>query len=139
MTQQQQKKQEHRAGHRTVAEWVVIVLNLGLGIGVSLLHPRLPFPGWHEMMMFQWGIFLAFIGYWGAGLTLLLNVRRIAALFQFLCALAWWCLIAHATTRFPDGTYHPTTWTLCGALFLIGLVHALLARWLWRQERAEEK
>ena len=138
---QQQKPTRRRTAWRTIAEWVVLLLNLGLGVGAWFLSPRLPFPFvWHEMAMIQWGLFLAFVGYVGAGITLLLRVRRIAALFQFLCALAWWFMIAHelVVSRFPDGSYHPAVWVTCGVLFLIGLIHALIARWLWRSESAEE-
>ena len=138
---QQQKEHKSERARRTVAAWVVLVLNLGLGIGVGFLHPHLPFPFvWHQTAMIQWGLFLAFIGYLGAGLTLLLKVRRIAALFQLLCALAWWCFVAHqlVVSRFPDGTYQPATSIACAVLFAIGLVHALLARWLWQRGNPED-
>ena len=137
----QQQQQRPKAATRTIAEWIVLVLNVGLGIGTWFLHPRLPFPFiWHEMAMIQWGLFLAFIGYLGASLTLLLRARRIAALFQFLCALAWWFMIVHQliVSRFPNGSYQPATGIACAALFLIGLIHALIARWLWRSESGEE-
>jgi hypothetical protein len=141
MQQAQQQKQKTKAAQHTVAEWVVLVLNLGLGIGAGFLHPRLPFPFvWHQMVMIQWGLFLGLVGYLGTGITLLLRARRIAAIFEAVCALAWWCMIFHELVqgRFPDGSYHPTTWIVCGMLFLIGLVHALLARWLWRSQSEEE-
>lgn len=137
---QQQKPTCRRTASRTIAEWIVLVLNLGLGIGTYFLHPRLPFPFiWNTMTMARWELFLAFIGYLGAGFTLLLRARRIAAVFQFLCALAWWLMIVEQliTLRYPDGSYHPTIWFACGVLFLIGLIHALIARWLWRSESAE--
>jgi hypothetical protein len=137
---QQQQRQKPKAARRTIAEWVILVLNLGLGIGVGFLHPSLPFPFvWHEMAMIQWGLFLALVGYLGAGITLLLRARRIAAVFAAVCALAWWCMIFHELVqgRLPDGSYHPGTWVYCGVVFLIGLVHVLIARWLWRLDDTE--
>jgi hypothetical protein len=141
MVQQSRKPTRRRAATRTIAEWIVLFLNLGLGIGTWFLHPRLPFPFvWHEMVMFQWGLFLVFVGYLGAGITLLLYVRRVTALFQFLCALAWWFMIAHQliVSRFPDGSYQPATGIACAGLFLTGLIHALIARWLWHLDSTKE-
>lgn len=40
--------------------------------------------------------------------------------------------------RLPDGSYHPGSWVYCGVVFLIGLLHALIARWLWRLDDREE-
>lgn len=71
MQQAQQQIRKPKATRRTIAEWVILILNLGLGIGVGFLQPRLPFPFvWHPMVMIQWGFFLAFVGYLGAGITL---------------------------------------------------------------------
>lgn len=141
MQQAQQQKRKPKAARRTIAEWVVLVLNLGLGIGAGFLHPRLPSSFvWHEMVMIQWGLFLGFVGYLGTGTTLLLRARRVAAIFEGVCALAWWCLILHELVqgRLPDGSYHPAALVYCGMVFLIGLVHALIARWLWRLQDTDE-
>jgi hypothetical protein len=139
MAQHQQQKPQ--AARRTIAEWVVVVLNLGLGVGAGFLHPRLPFPMiWHIMAMIQWGLFLGFVGYLGTGITLLLRARRIAAIFEAVCALAWWCLTLHQwlISRTPDtGEVPPIVWGVCGVVFLIGLLHALIARWLWRLDDTE--
>ncbi|MBB6051832.1 hypothetical protein [Armatimonas rosea] len=134
-----QRQQQKRKGSTfTPAELVIMTLNLGLALGVGFLRPPVPdFPRyWDPTVLISWGLFLALVGYIGAGTLLLLRARRIAALFQFLSAVAWWCLFANALLvgRRPDGTYHPAALAYCDIVFLIGLVHALIARWLSRRE-----
>jgi hypothetical protein len=139
MQQQQRQARTRPRQRRTIAEWGLLILSLGLAILLSLTRPSLPSLIWHRMLLAQWWIFLAFIGYSGTGLVLLFNVRRVAALFLAICTLAWWCLCGweFGQTQLPDGK-RLEMFVACGVCFLIGVLHILLARWLWRQESVEE-
>ena len=141
---QRQKQREHKtqavvSKHRTVGEWVLLVVSLlaTLSGWRSLLRFfRIP-PTWHDGGL-AW--FLLELALLGTTVALLLHRRRIAAFFQTLCAIAWWFGIVIALFGFLDYNGHLDAFAgfVCGVLFLIGLIHTLIARWLWHLDNTKE-
>ncbi|WP_309706951.1 hypothetical protein [Armatimonas sp.] len=140
---QQQKHREHKrqvavSKHRTVGEWVLLVASLlatlsGWRSLLRFFHPT----NWHDGGL-AW--FLLELALLGTTVALLLHARRIAAFFQVLCATAWWFGIVIALFGFLDYNGHLDILAgfVCGLLFLIGLIHALIARWLWHLNNTKE-
>ncbi|MBB6051833.1 hypothetical protein [Armatimonas rosea] len=136
MMQSQKQHQTHAAvsKHRTGGEWVLLVGSLlaTLTGWRSLLRPfRFPLVNWYDGGLAWCLLELALLG---TTVALLVHARRIAAFFQALCATAWWFGIVIAVFGFLNfnGRLDAFAVFVCSLLFLIGLVHALIARWLWR-------
>ncbi|WP_309706948.1 hypothetical protein [Armatimonas sp.] len=140
--QQKQKTPTPRSTRLTVADWVLMVVNLILGGFFATLIPPLirRLPQNLTEVLVHVAIALATLGYLGASLTLLLRLRRAAAVLEFLCTLAWWCGAAYfwlVTT--PDQRLDIGALIWAGGLVLIGVFHLLIASWLWRFRREEEE
>ncbi len=117
-----------------------MVVHLLPGSFFATLLPSLlrHFPNTLAQVLITAAIVLATLSYLGTSLTLLLRLRRIAAVLETLCTLAWWC----GTVYFwlmcnPADRLHPATLVWIGGMFLIGIVHLLIAGWLWRFRRDE--
>lgn len=150
--QQKQKKPTPRSFRLTMADWVLMAVHLiPGGFFATLLLPYLrqfpfpylrqfPFPLGLPYVLIAAALSLATLGYLGASLTLLLRLRRAAAVLELLCTLAWWCGGAYfwlETT--PDQRLHPLMLVWVGGMALIGVFHLLIASWLWRFRREEEE
>ncbi|MCX6366880.1 MAG: hypothetical protein NTX57_09240 [Armatimonadetes bacterium] len=142
--QQKQKKPTPRSFRLTVADWGLMVVHLiPGGFFATLLLPYLrhfPFPLGLPYVLIAAALSLATLGYLGASLTLLLRLRRAAAVLELLCTLAWWCGAAYfwlETT--PDQRLHPLMLVWVGGMALIGVFHLLIASWLWRFRHEEEE
>lgn len=88
------------------------------------------------MLLIQWALFLAPIGYLSAALSLLARLRRAAAVGLGISAVAWWCLVGHEWVQ-AYRPLHPVTYMVLGGLFVIGLIHALFARWFWQHDSVQ--
>ena len=140
--QQKQKKPLRRSTRLTVADWVLMVVHLIAGCffatGISSLFHR--FPQNLLQALISIAILLAPLGYLGASLTLLLRLRRAAAVFELLCTLAWWCGAVYFWLEITPGhPLHPLILVWVGGMALIGVFHLLISSWLWRFRREEEE
>jgi formate hydrogenlyase subunit 3/multisubunit Na+/H+ antiporter MnhD subunit len=137
MIQQQQRKPKRKAVRRTVMEWIMLVFNLIpalllMPVFQSLVHPP------KALTLITTGVLLGTLGFWGASISLLARTRKVAAIFELLAAIGWWCaavwLIQHSQNPLA-----PRSWPFLSGLVLIGLFLTWLASWLWRfQDDAEE-
>ncbi|WP_309706946.1 hypothetical protein [Armatimonas sp.] len=153
--QQQQKRQGHKAARHTVLDKVLMLLHLFIGAVFSSYLPTIyttirffliQFPGSYDnTYLYGVSFVLATLGYLGVSLMLLLRQRRSAAVFELFCALGYGLFFVRYW-RFMSpwlGPQYSLDWLLwflkwpVGSL-LIGLLHLMLTRWLWRSESAEE-
>lgn len=101
MAQQQLKKESPQARARcgyTLAEWVLIVLDLSFGaLGGILLTIVLRSPPEDSVPLFLYplvaGILVGCFASFLAGICFLVRTRRLASLLQFLGALGGWLLL----------------------------------------------
>ena len=143
--QQKQKKPTPRSFRLTVADWGLMAVHLILGVYCATLFPSL-LRYLHANDLRQAlsiaAISLATLGYLGASLTLLLRLRRAAAVLELLCTLAWWCGAAffrlHILWSISSVHKPPVMLVSLGVMALIGIFHLTLAWWLWRFRCEEE-
>lgn len=124
----------------TLAEWILIVGNLLLGLALGYFLLMTPKPKQFNLtnMLSYGGLFLLLLGYLCTSITLLMRQRRLAALGQLIAALGFWCI----TAWFVMSVFGPiplTSWIWNAGLFLLGLICGLVGVWLWRWPQEEDQ
>jgi formate hydrogenlyase subunit 3/multisubunit Na+/H+ antiporter MnhD subunit len=138
MQQLQLEKPKRKVARRTVMEWIVLVFNL---IPALLLTPIFQSVGHppKTLILITTGFLLGTLGFWGASISLLARARRVAAVFEFLASLGWWCAAVWLIQNIKN-PLEPRAWPFLSGLVLIGFFLMWLVSWLWRfQEDSEEE
>lgn len=123
----------------TLAEWVLMVGNLLLGLALGYFLRMTPKPQVFNLtnVLIYGGLLLLLLGYLGTSITLLMRQRRLAALGQFVAALGFWCITAWFVMSILP--IPPTSWIWNAGIFLLGLICALVGAWLWRWPQEEDR
>lgn len=134
MQQRQLQRPKRKAVRRTVMEWIVLATNVVPALLLTTVLRDIH----HPVSLIGLGVLSGTVGFWGTSISLLTRARKVAALFELLAALGWWCAVLYLIQHLAN-PLEPRGVPFLSGLVLIGLFLTWLASWLWRfQEDTDE-